>query len=48
MMKEALPSRIPEPDRTWLALAAYNRARHMEDARRITQAPMATRTVGPT
>jgi len=39
MMKEALPSRIPEPDRTWLALAAYNQGQgQMEDARRITQA----------
>ncbi len=39
MMKEALPPRIPEPDRTWLALAAYNQGQgHMEDARRITQA----------
>ena len=23
-LKEALPQRIPEPDRTWIALAAYN------------------------
>ena len=39
MMKETLPSRIPEPDRTWLALAAYNQGQgHMEDARRIAQA----------
>jgi membrane-bound lytic murein transglycosylase F len=39
MMKDALPSRIPEPDRTWLALAAYNQGQgHMEDARRISQA----------
>ncbi len=38
-MKEMLPSRIPEPDRTWLALAAYNQGEgHMEDARRIAQA----------
>jgi membrane-bound lytic murein transglycosylase F len=38
-MKEMLPSRIPEPDRTWLALAAYNQGEgHMEDARRITRA----------
>jgi membrane-bound lytic murein transglycosylase F len=39
IMKEALPDRIPEPDRTWLALAAYNQGQgHMEDARRIAQA----------
>jgi membrane-bound lytic murein transglycosylase F len=39
MMKEALPARIPEPDRTWLALAAYNQGQgHLEDARRIAQA----------
>ena len=39
MMKEALPDRIPEPDRTWLALAAYNQGQgHLEDARRIAQA----------
>ena len=38
-MKETLPSRIPEPDRTWLALAAYNQGQgHMEDARRIARA----------
>ncbi len=39
LMKEALPARIPEPDRTWLALAAYNQGQgHLEDARRIAQA----------
>lgn len=39
LMKETLPDRIPEPDRTWLALAAYNQGQgHMEDARRIAQA----------
>jgi membrane-bound lytic murein transglycosylase F len=39
MMKDALPARIAEPDRTWLALAAYNQGQgHMEDARRIAQA----------
>lgn len=39
LMRDALPSRIPEPDRTWMALAAYNQgAGHMEDARRIAQA----------
>ena len=39
LLKDALPARIGEPDRTWLALAAYNQGLgHMEDARRITQA----------
>jgi membrane-bound lytic murein transglycosylase F len=33
-----LPERIPEPDRTWLALAAYNVGfGHLEDARILTQ-----------
>ncbi|WP_207063980.1 membrane-bound lytic murein transglycosylase MltF [Motiliproteus sp. SC1-56] len=33
-----LPERIEEPDRTWLALAAYNVGRgHLEDARILTQ-----------
>lgn len=35
---EKIPERIPEPDRTWMALAAYNVGYgHLEDARRITQ-----------
>jgi membrane-bound lytic murein transglycosylase F len=39
LLKETLPTRIPEPDRTWLALAAYNQGQgHLEDARRIAQA----------
>jgi len=39
MLKESLPASIAEPDRTWLALAAYNQGQgHMEDARRIAQA----------
>ena len=34
LLKEQLPDRIPEPDRTWLALAAYNQGYgHLEDAR---------------
>jgi membrane-bound lytic murein transglycosylase F len=33
-LKEQLPDRIPEPDRTWMALAAYNQgSSHLEDAR---------------
>lgn len=39
LLKDALPERISEPDRTWLALAAYNQGQgHLEDARRIAQA----------
>ena len=38
-MRDTLPERIPEPDRTWLALAAYNIGYgHLEDARVLTQA----------
>jgi membrane-bound lytic murein transglycosylase F len=37
-LKETLPARIAEPDRTWLALAAYNIGYgHLEDARILTQ-----------
>jgi membrane-bound lytic murein transglycosylase F len=33
-----IPADIPEPDRTWMALAAYNVGRgHLEDARIITE-----------
>ena len=33
-----IPERIPEPDRTWLALATYNIGfGHLEDARKLTQ-----------
>jgi membrane-bound lytic murein transglycosylase F len=33
-LKESLPERIPEPDKTWIALAAYNTGMgHLEDAR---------------
>ena len=38
LLKEQLPRRIPEPDRTWLALAAYNQgSSHLEDARILTE-----------
>ncbi len=38
LIKDQMPSRIPEPDRTWLALAAYNQgASHLEDARILTR-----------
>jgi len=37
-MMERLPDRIQEPDRTWLALAAYNVGfGHLEDARVLTE-----------
>jgi len=37
-LKEKLPSRITEPDRTWLALAAFNiGVGHLEDARVLAQ-----------
>lgn len=36
-MRERIPERITEPDRTWLALAAYNVGiGHLEDARILT------------
>lgn len=36
-LKEQLPDHIPEPDRTWMALAAYNQgSSHLEDARILT------------
>ena len=35
---EKIPSHVPEPDRTWFALAAYNIGYgHLEDARVLTQ-----------
>ncbi|MCZ6826625.1 MAG: membrane-bound lytic murein transglycosylase MltF [Gammaproteobacteria bacterium] len=37
-MMSRIPERIPEPDRTWLALASYNVGwGHIEDARIITE-----------
>jgi membrane-bound lytic murein transglycosylase F len=37
-LKDRLPTRIAEPDRTWLALAAYNIGPgHLEDARVLAQ-----------
>ncbi len=38
MMRNQIPARIREPDRTWFALAAYNVGfGHLEDARILTQ-----------
>ena len=38
LLKEQLPPRLDEPDRTWLALAAYNVGiGHLEDARVLAQ-----------
>jgi len=38
MLKSELPARIPEPDRSWLTLAAYNiGTAHLEDARVLAQ-----------
>ena len=38
VLKNQLPLRIAEPDRTWMALAAYNQGLgHLEDARILTQ-----------
>lgn len=35
---DRIPARIPEPDRTWMGLAAYNVGiNHLEDARILTQ-----------
>jgi membrane-bound lytic murein transglycosylase F len=37
-MRKRIPDRIPEPDRSWMALAAYNMGfGHLEDTRRLTQ-----------
>lgn len=38
LLKDSLPPRIPEPDRTWLAIAAYNVGLgHLEDGRILAQ-----------
>ena len=38
LVKNKIPERIPEPDRTWMALAAYNVGfGHLEDARILTE-----------
>jgi membrane-bound lytic murein transglycosylase F len=37
-LRGRIPDRIPEPDRTWMALAAYNMGMgHLEDARVLTE-----------
>jgi membrane-bound lytic murein transglycosylase F len=37
-LRDSLPARIREPDRTWMALAAYNQGLgHLEDARVLAQ-----------
>ncbi len=38
LIKDTIPDRIPEPDRTWLTLAAYNTGYgHLEDARVLAE-----------
>ncbi len=38
VVEKTIPARIPQPDRTWLTLAAYNVGYgHLEDARILTQ-----------
>ena len=38
IVHQRVPDRIPEPDRTWFALASYNVGwGHVEDARRLTE-----------
>ncbi len=38
IVEKTIPARIPEPDRTWLTLAAYNVGYgHLEDARILTE-----------
>lgn len=37
-LRKRIPARIPEPDRSWMALAAYNMGMgHLHDARKLTQ-----------
>lgn len=37
-MRKRVPKRIPEPDRSWMALAAYNMGMgHLHDVRKLTQ-----------
>ena len=37
-LRDRIPDRIPEPDRSWMALAAYNMGMgHLEDVRVLTQ-----------
>jgi membrane-bound lytic murein transglycosylase F len=37
LLRDTVPDRVPEPDRTWMALAAYNQGYgHLEDARILT------------
>jgi len=38
LLKDGVPQRVPEPDKTWLAIAAYNQGLgHLEDARILAQ-----------
>ena len=38
LIRDQLPDRVAEPDRTWMALAAYNQGYgHLEDARILTE-----------
>lgn len=38
-VRAMIPDRIPDPDRTWMALASYNVGYgHLEDARKLTEA----------
>ena len=37
-LRDVIPNHVPEPDRTWMALAAYNTGQaHLEDARVLAQ-----------